>query len=45
MLSDRAFLRLALTSAGLAIVLSFTLAVAVVGAAEPPRLPALAAPR
>jgi len=37
MLSDRAFLRLALTSAGVAIVFSFTLAVAVVGAAEPPR--------
>ena len=38
MLSDRAFLRLALTSAGLAIVFSFTLAIAVVGAAEPPLL-------
>jgi hypothetical protein len=46
MLSDRTFLRLALTSAGLAIVLSFTLAVAVVGAAEPPRpATAFAAPR
>ena len=38
MLSDRAFLRLALTSAGLAMVFSFTLAIAVVGAAEPPLL-------
>ena len=34
MLSDRAFLRLALTSPGLAIVSSFTLAVRVVGAAD-----------
>ena len=40
MLSDRAFLRRAVTAAGLAIFVSFGLAVAVVAAAEPAPPPA-----
>ncbi len=41
MLSDRSFLRLAATGAGLAVGLSFGLAVTVVSAAELPRPPAI----